>query len=73
MFASTGSTKRTVLMRVISCVPRNFGRAGGGGQQIQLRTENGDLGSVAPYPLVKGSGGSCNLVQEISFHIAKVS
>jgi len=42
-------------------------------QQIQLRTENGDLGSVAPYPLVKGSGGSCNLVQEISFHIIKVS
>ena len=24
-------------------------------------------------PLVKGSGGSCNLVQKISFHIVKVS
>jgi len=38
----------------------------GGVQQIQLRTEdreNGDLGVVAP--LVRGSGGSCNLVQEI--------
>jgi len=49
---------------------------GGGVQQIQLRTEdreNEDLGAVAPYPLVKGSGGSCNLVQEISFHIVKVS
>jgi hypothetical protein len=37
----------------------------GGVQQIQLRTEdreNGDLGAVAP--LVRGSGGSCNLVQE---------
>ena len=33
--------------------------------------ENGDLEAVAPYPLVKGSGGSCNLVQEISFHIVK--
>jgi len=48
----------------------------GGVQQIQLRTEdreNGNLGAVAPYPLVKGSGGSCNLVQEISFHIVKFS
>jgi len=47
-----------------------------GVQQIQLRTEDrehGDLGAVAPYPLDKGSGGSCNLVQEISFHIVKVS
>jgi len=52
----------------ISGVPRNFVR--GGVQQIQLRTEdreNGDLGAVAP--LVRGSGGSCNLLQEISFHI----
>ena len=24
-------------------------------------------------PLVRGSGGSCNLVQEISFHILKFS
>ena len=53
-----------------SNVPRNFvGR--GGVQQIQLRTENEDLGTVAPYPLVKGPGGGCNLVQEISFHIVK--
>jgi len=48
--------------------------AGGWFQQIQSRTgdrENGDLGSVAL--LVRGSGGSCNLVQEISFHIVKFS
>jgi len=37
------------------------GRWGAGVQQIQLRTEN------------RGSGGSCNLVQEISFHIVKSS
>ena len=56
----------------ISGVPRNF--VPGGGQKIQLRTEdreNGDLGAVAP--LVRGSGGSCNLVQEISFHVVKFS
>ena len=49
-------------------------QGGGGVQQIQFRTEdkeNGDLGTVAP--LVRGSGGSCNLVQEISFHIVKFS
>jgi len=33
--------------------------------------ENGDLGGGSP--LVRGSGGSCNLVQEISFHIVKFS
>ena len=47
---------------------------GRGVQQIQLRAEdreNEDLGAVAP--LVRGSGGSCNLVQEISFHIVKFS
>ena len=56
-----------------SGVPRNFVR-GGGVQQIQLRTEDrekGDLGGGSP--LVSGSGGSCNLVQEISFHIITFS
>jgi len=41
-----------------------------GVQQIQVSIEdreNGDLGAAAP--LVRGSGCSCNLVQEISFHI----
>jgi hypothetical protein len=62
-----------VTLLDFSGVPRNFGR-GGGVQQIQLRTEdreNGDLGAVAP--LFRVSGGSCNLVQEISFHIVKFS
>ena len=51
-----------------------FGGGGGKVQQIQLRTEgreNGDLGGGSP--LVRGSGGSCNLVQEISLHMAKFS
>jgi len=42
-------------------------------QQIQLRTEEREQGSGGGSPLVKGSGGSCNLVQEISFHIVKFS
>ena len=47
---------------------------GGGVQKIQLGTEdreNEDLGAVDP--LVRGYGGSCNLAQEISFHIVKFS
>jgi len=43
-----------------------------------LRIENGDLGedrergSGGDSPLVRVSGCSCNLVQEISFHIVKL-
>ena len=45
---------------------------GGGGSTNSVEDrKNGDLGVIAP--LVRGSGGSCNLVQEISFHIVKFS
>ena len=57
-----------------SGIPRNFVRGGDGVQQIRLRTEgreNGDVGGSST--LIRGSGGSCNLVQEISFHIVKFS
>ena len=54
-----------------SGVPRNFVR-GGGVQQFQLRTED-RTGPGGGSPLVRGSGGSCNLVQKISFHIVKFS
>jgi len=63
----------TVPVFTVSGLPRNFVR-GGGVKQIQLRTEDikkGDLGAVDPP--VRGSGGSCNLLQEISFHIVKSS
>jgi hypothetical protein len=42
-------------------------------QQIQLRTEDRQRGSGGGSPLVRGSGGNCNLVQEISFHIVNFS
>jgi len=32
-----------------------------------------ERGSGGDSPLVRGSGGSCSLVQEISFHIVKFS
>ena len=44
-----------------------------GVQQIQLRTEDKEKGIWGSSPLVRGSVGSCNLVQEISFHIVKYS
>jgi len=46
---------------------------GGGFQQIQLRTKDRQNRSWSSSPLVRGSGGSCSLVQEISFHIVKFS
>ena len=49
----------------ISGVPRNFVVVGGGGStnSVEDRGQGYGVGS----PLVRGSGGSCNLVQEISF------
>ena len=60
------------LLLSSSGVPRNFFREGGGGSTNSVEDrENGDLGGG--NPLVRESGGSCNLVQEISFHIVKFS
>jgi hypothetical protein len=47
--------------------------SGGGVQQIQLRTEDRERRPGGDSPLVRGSGGSCNLVQEISFRIVNCS
>jgi len=72
IFVYVANNKISVITDIgVSGVPRSIF---GGVRQIQLRTqdrENGDVGVVAP--LVRGSGGSCNLVQEISFHIVKFS
>jgi hypothetical protein len=40
-----------------------------GVQQIQLRTEDRERGSGGGSPIVRGFEGSCNLVQQILFHI----
>jgi hypothetical protein len=47
---------------------------GGGGStnSVEGRGQR-ERGSGYGSPLVRGSGGSCNLVQEISFHIVKFS
>jgi len=47
---------------------------GGGFQQIQFEDRGQrERGSGGGSPLVRGSGGSCNLVQEILFHRVKFS
>jgi len=47
---------------------------GGGGStnSVEVRGHR-ERGSGGSGPLVRGFGGSCNLVQEISFHIVKCS
>jgi len=52
---------------------RNF--VGGGGGSTNSVEDRGqrERESGGGSPIVRGSGGSCNLVQEISFHIVKVS
>jgi len=45
---------------------------GGGGGSTNLFEDWGG-GSGGDSPLLRGFGGSCNFVQEISFHIVKCS
>jgi hypothetical protein len=49
-----------------------FFRRGGSTNSFEDRGQR-EQGSGGGSPLVRGSGGSCNLVQEISFHIVKFS
>ena len=48
------------------------GRGGGSTNSVEDRGQR-ERGSGGGSPIVRGSGGSCNLVQEISFHIVKFS
>ena len=58
-------------LTVTSGVPRNcFGGVSTNSVEDRGQRERGSGGGS---PLVRGSGGSCNLVQEILFHIVKFS
>ena len=56
-----------------SGVPRNFVWGGGGSTNSVEDRGQKERESGGGSPLVRGSGGSCNLVQEISFQIVKFS
>jgi len=51
---------------------QEFFSGGGSTNSVEDRGQRG-RGSGGGSLLVRGSGGSCNLVQEISFHIVKFS
>ena len=51
---------------------QEFYSGGGSTNSVEDRGQR-ERGSGGGSPLVRGSGGSCNLVQEISFHIVKFS
>ena len=57
---------------LISGVTSNFVRGRVSANSVEDRGQK-ERGSGGGSPLVGGSGGSCNLVQEISFHIVKFS
>ena len=57
--------------RISSGVPRKFILGWGGSTNSVEDRQNGDLEDGSP--LVRGSGGCCNLVQEILIHIVKFS
>ena len=52
--------------------PGIFFEGGGSTNSVEDRGQR-EQGSGGDSPLVRCSGGSCNLVQEISFHIVKFS
>ena len=53
---------------------QEFFSAGGGvsTNSVEDRGQR-ERGSGGGRPLVRGSGGSCNLKQEVSFHIVRLS
>jgi hypothetical protein len=57
---------------VTSGVPRNFVRGRGSTNSVEERGQR-ERGSGGGSLVVRGSGGSCSFVQEISFHIVKFS
>jgi hypothetical protein len=52
--------------------PGFFLGGGGSTDSVEDRGQR-ERGSGGGSPLVRGSGGNCNLVQKISFHIVKSS
>ena len=69
MFVLSGWTVECYVYSV--AYPGIFFRGGGSTNSVEDRRQNRDL--ACGSPLVRGSGGICNLVQEIPFPIVKLS
>ena len=70
---STDSSQNEKCFRQKQWRTQEFCSAGGGTKNSVEDRGQRERGSEDGSPLVRGSGGSCNLVQEISFHIVKFS
>ena len=68
---STWKTNNTHIRPVSSGVPRNFVRRGGSTNSVENRGHR-ERGSGGGSPLVRGSGCSCNLVQENFISYSKI-
>jgi hypothetical protein len=68
--------KQRAVMEILiaegSGVARNFVPGGVSTNSVEDRGQR-ERGSGGGSPLVRNSGGSCNLVKEISFHVVKFS
>ena len=75
-FLSLQSCFAAVIMEAFSGSEQwrtqEFCLGGGSTNSVEDRGQR-EQGSGGGSPLVRGSGGSCNFVQEISFHIVKFS
>ena len=60
------------MSSMVSGVSRNFVRGRGSTNSVEDRGQT-ERGFGGGSPLVRGSGGRCNLVQEMSFHMVKFS
>ena len=67
---SYATSSSSICLQTVAYPGIFFG--GGSTNSVEDRGQRG-RGSGGGRPLVRGSGGSCNLVQEISFHIVKFS
>jgi len=69
------SGRKTRYLLYMNTVAYPVFLAGGGGGSTNSVEDRGqtERGSGGGSPLVRGSGSSCNLLQELSFHIVKFS
>ena len=65
-------TCETHLLQPVAYPGIFFGGGGGSTNSVEDRGQR-ERGSGGGSPLVRGSGGSCSLVQEVSFHIVTFS
>ena len=72
LWTSDQLVTETSTWQYTSGVPTNFVRVMVSTNSVADRGQR-EQGSGGGSPLVRGSGGSCNLVQEISFRIVKFS